>query len=287
MDDNTPVLMKPSLDLLDKQKLGYKKLRQFFCKKNNYPRFLFKYKEFNRLHLEDFLVNSLLYLSSFTELNDPYDCKSRVIFSRNGRDRIMYLSALKKSNKANYATAKKMNAQLGGPKELEARINIARQGIVNTTGIHSFSTTSRNLLMWSHYSGAHRGVCLIFDTARDVDVFSHALPVKYSEEYPTIKHPNFEAKELITKSFLTKSRDWAYESERRLALQSLVNKKISYKSKALFGIILGMKSTDQDILMIKELLEMRKNKGLYDIKVFKASQSDSKYRPIYKLDKSF
>lgn len=287
MDANNSLLIKPSLDLLDKKKLGYKKLRQFFCKKNNYPRLLFKYKDFNRQHLEDYIVKSTLYLSSFAELNDPYDCKSRTIFSRNGKDRLEYLSALKKANNANYATAKKMNAQLGGPKELEKRINIARQGIVNTTGIHSFSTTSRNLLMWSHYSKAHRGVCLIFDTARDVDVFSHALPVTYSEEYPTIQHPNFQAKELITKSFLTKSKDWGYEKERRLALQNLANKKISYKSEALYGLVLGIKTTSQDVLMIKELLEMRKNQGFPNIKIFKATQSTSKYRPIYKLDSSF
>ena len=135
MEADSPLLIKPSLDLLDKKKLGYKKLRQFFCKKNNYPRLLFKYKDFNRQHLEDYIVKSSLYLSSFSELNDPYDCKSQTKFSRDGKDRLKYLLALKKANNTNYATTKKMNAQLGGPEELEKRINIARQGIVNTTGI--------------------------------------------------------------------------------------------------------------------------------------------------------
>lgn len=280
-------LIQPNLALYSKQALGYKKLRKFFCKDQGYPRLLYKYKSYSEGHLTDFIVNSVFYLSSFNEFNDPYDCKSKAVFSKSGKDRIKYLKALKKVNKTNYSKSKQMYRDLAGPIELEKGLKVARQGIIESTGIHSFSTKRKNLLMWSHYSNSHRGVCLIFDTARDPDVFSNALPITYSHEYPVIEHPNFQSKELITKSFLTKALEWGYEDERRIVLQNRVRQKLYFDPKSLFGIILGIKTTAEDVRMIKRLLGARKSKGFPDIKVLLALQSSDQYKLIYKRAKDF
>ncbi|MGE6292206.1 DUF2971 domain-containing protein [Aeromonas media] len=44
------------------------------------------------------------------------------------------------------------------PIDEEAKLHIQMQ--IDALGITSFSETSRNLLMWSHYASEHKGICI-------------------------------------------------------------------------------------------------------------------------------
>src|SRR5262245_24432492 len=82
------------------------------------------------------------------------------------------------------------------------------------TGVCSFASSPRNMLMWSHYAFKHTGVCFQFDVARDPDIFALAIPVEYSDEYPRVDWV-CGAKEGIEKILFTKETQWKYENEKR------------------------------------------------------------------------
>ncbi len=259
-------------------KLPYRLLRRYLTIRQKYPRFLYKYKTYKEDHLRDLIVNSLLYMSSNSEFNDPYDCTSNLIFKNSGASRVSYLKHLKQINGIKYKNFKQLEKRLSSPEKIQAELKRARQNIIKNSGIFSFATKSDNLLMWAHYSNSHKGVCLIFDVAQDIDVFIQALPVKYSSEFPTVNHTNLGNKELITKTFLTKSNAWKYEGEHRIINQDRAKQKMFFNPKALYGVILGAKSTSTDIELVKKLLDERSHIDRPTIKVFQSHLGKLSYQ---------
>ena len=78
--------------------------------------------------------------------------------------------------------------------------------------IYCLSLLDDSILMWSHYSGNHTGICLEFNV--DNPLFSKARPIRYSHTYPTWAPHNME--ENAAALILTKAVDWAYEREFRI-----------------------------------------------------------------------
>lgn len=104
---------------------------------------------------------------------------------------------------------------------IENRFNhIRKEGLVL-----SLTKKRNNLVMWSHYTNAHRGFVIGFDSDNS---FFHEVtpqrnttpltPVKYIEERVSV--PSFKAKIITSKEymefFLTKSIHWKYEEELRM-----------------------------------------------------------------------
>lgn len=162
-----------------------------------------------------------------------------------------------------------------------------RKNIVDKTGIFSFSAESKNLLLWSHYSNSHKGVCLIFDVAQDLDVFVQSLPIEYSKDYPEIQYSENLKGDLVKATFLTKADDWLYENERRIFNLDRAHQKLAFNPKALYGIILGAKSDQNDFQLIRDLIAQRDRLGRPKLKIFLSQVSDSKYKVLYKQIKNF
>lgn len=85
-------------------------------------------------------------------------------------------------------------------------------------GFLSFSKRMSSPLLWSHYADRHRGVALIFQVDREL-----VIPVSYCENrlplniLEIMKNGGFSA-ELAERLGSTKSLDWSYEEELRLAV---------------------------------------------------------------------
>jgi Protein of unknown function (DUF2971) len=110
------------------------------------------------------------------------------------------------------------------------------QGQFRTYGILCTSANKDSLLMWSHYSDHHRGVVL--ELRPNVEKQSALLaskPVRYSKERPLmyrsarelIEKALFQSAEDVARSLLqsliyTKSPEWEYEGEFRLAIPRFV-----------------------------------------------------------------
>jgi hypothetical protein len=254
-----------------------RKIRQYLTVQNRWPRFLYKYKNLDHDHLRDLIVDSCLYMSSRHQLNDPFDVRSNIDFVDGGVDRRAYLDYLFKQFKTRYKGRKEIAQRLSSPAVIQAELRRHLNNAMDSTGFHSFATDPRSLLMWSHYADSHKGVCLVFETAKDVDTFVHALPVQYSKNFPVVQFTTTVAHDLIRKAFLTKAEEWKYEKERRIVEQKRAGQSLSYKPRALVALILGSKISTSDKEIVLGLLEARRARGYPPVCLLQANCQDSAY----------
>ncbi|MPW11343.1 DUF2971 domain-containing protein [Paraburkholderia sp. CNPSo 3155] len=130
----------------------------------------------------------------------------------------------------------------------------------NEYGIYSMAETPRSLLMWAHYAESHTGVCLGFYVPADPDVFVHALPVCYSDSYPTIEWTDFDRSNAI-QSLLSKSKEWEYEQECRILQAHSARQKLPFAQAALATIIFGARCSDESEHLVMDLLKRRQDAG--------------------------
>ncbi len=249
---------------------------------NDIPRFFYKYLGPNIKceWLRDLLIDSKLFLKSPSDFNDPFDMKGQVLDEPNVDKKREYLKALYKRQvpllnwKQRQVEVNKMMCSLSTHEKL-------KQSFIKTIedyGISCFSTEPRSILMWSHYGQHHKGVALQFDYARDISCFQYLLPIKYRKDYPTIEyyadHSRYE--DVIQGKY----EDWKYEKEWRLIKAEQRNTYHSFDKSALTGVILGCRVEQITEDRIRALLEERETMGHGEIKLYKASLHESKYKMV-------
>lgn len=252
-------------------------IRQYLTVQNKWNRHLYKYKSCDVNHLRNLIVDSYFYMSSRHQLNDPFDVRSVVDFIEGGIDRVAYLKKLFKQFKTSHKSRKEISKRLYSPAFIEQEIRHHLNKAVDSTGVHSFAASPRSLLMWSHYAASHKGVCLVYETAKDLDTFVKALPVEYSKYFPVIKYTQDIAGDLIRKAFLTKADAWGYESERRIFEMDRAEQYMFYAPRALVGVILGAKISHADETMIRNLLIERSDRRHPPLRLYRAHCQESSY----------
>jgi len=256
----------------------YRVRRRYLSAEQGWPRHLYKYKPCNLLHLRSFIVDSLLYLSARSELNDPFDVQSVVKFKTGKPHPSTYHKHLFKQHNASHKKRKEVQRRLSTTAAIRRGIRTHLNDAIDGTGFHSFTTEPRDLLMWSHYADAHRGVCLMFSTAKDLDSFITALPVVYSETFPEIEYHENIGGDLIKKAFLTKALPWKYEDERRIFCPNLAKKFLRINPQSLTGLILGSRIRESDEIAVRELVKERVARGLTPLKIYRAHLSSNAYK---------
>lgn len=105
-------------------------------------------------------------------------------------------------------------------------------------GVACFSEAPDNSLLWSHYGGAHRGICLEFDTSSPW--LNRLHRVRYSDKLPDLNAVDvlLGTGGNIMSLLLTKAECWSYEREWR-AIHEEVDKAYGYGVDGLKGIYLG------------------------------------------------
>ena len=255
----------------------HKTKRQYLWRQA-WPHHLYKYKPCNIQHLRSFVVDSLLYLSARSELNDPFDVKSVLHFTKEALHPPNYYKHLFKDKDLTHTERKEIKNRLYSPEKIKNAIQTHLYETIECTGFHSFTTKHRDLLMWSHYADGHRGVCLIFSTAHDVDTFIRALPVSYQQSLPVIEYSQSIGRDLVKKAFLTKAKPWKYEDERRIFCPKLAKKFLYFDPASLVGLILGANISTENEVVIRGLVDERVTKGLPPLKMYRAFQSENEYR---------
>lgn len=252
---------------------------------NAYPRFIYKYRPLmidnfeQASSLRDYLVESRLWLSTPITFNDPFDMRGRFVFEGNPKVKRNHLiSKLKKfrpdlTSQEREVGASELLAAGGFPKNLEGNYDQQRQNF----GVCSFAEDVRNILMWAHYGSNHSGVCLQFQLAEDLLIFSRAISVEYSSEYPVMDYLG-DFQKSMTLTLFRKSIGWKYERERRIVHPNGANNYLTFSPSALTALVLGceMRAASEEI--VKSLLKERQDKGFPSVKVFRAFRHDTQYR---------
>ncbi len=220
----------------------------------------------------DALKNSYLYFPTPSQLDDPFDCLFAFDLGGNEIDNLPFRS---------------------DAHDIGEGVKFARERV----GVLSLSKINDHILLWSQYSDGHKGICLKFKThyhnekpyfafeqshfSDDKSEGAYILPiheVTYDISLPTpIKLGNIRDFERF---LLTKHKDWSFQEEIRIATDFNTlngNQKVKYRKDYLDSIIFGMKTSPEDVQLIKEIVgEHFTSKG-DKIKYYKAQQIKGKY----------
>lgn len=249
-----------------------------------YPRFLYKYRPLGNIgvqiaQLRDYLVESRLWLSTPIAFNDPFDMRGSFTFEGSPQSKRRHL--LKKLNQYRPDLSKKEKelaaSDILGTGSFAKSLENIHEAQREKFGVCSFAGDPRSILMWSHYASNHTGVCLQFQFAADIPIFSRAISVDYSSDYPVVDYFDDITKSLIPTLF-RKSDGWKYERERRLIHPNGANCFLAYEPSALTSLILGCQLGESDEIAIKQLLDERREKGFSPVRVYRAFRHDAKYQ---------
>ncbi|MEF8731703.1 MAG: DUF2971 domain-containing protein [Candidatus Accumulibacter meliphilus] len=208
----------------------------------------FKFRKIDK-HLIESLVNRELYFAKPDTLNDPFDC--RLDLRKSFRRAALLASATK---------ARHLRAALKVPNLLEhwfARLS--------NVGICSFTLCYDDTLLWSHYAGEHKGVCLLYRFSEQFlgDPKNELLgvdKVRYEENSLTewLRNAPLELSSTddfvrkLTKIYLTaKSPAWAYEKEARIIRSE--PGLFSLPEGCLEQICFGLRTPQADINLVTKL----------------------------------
>lgn len=133
-------------------------------------------------------------------------------------------------------------------------INKVIGDFINKCGISCFAGNNDSILMWSHYTDSHKGICIKFDINEDPEFFILPLQVKYSENYPEYNHIRENRTNLIEKFFQTKAECWKYENEIRV-LKPLQNGNVKFRKEVVKEICFGINTNNEQILYYKRLIK--------------------------------
>lgn len=211
-----------------------------------YPRYIYRYLSLNENNIKS-LRERYLWLSNLRDFNDPYEGNIRI--DRNYRkeeiDAFCYL-------RKDIATQEDITAIYANPISF---FDNAMDRLSANEKFCCFSTINNNILMWAHYANKHTGICLEFDLLKDEDetLTRTLLPVRYTnvnKSYNYVHNPDGYLLRLL----FTKSLDWAYEHEYRLAKSGLDGNKLHFNLQALSSVIFGCRTTLENKQVVKSIL---------------------------------
>jgi hypothetical protein len=247
---------------------------------------LYKYRGFEKdssekIWTKNILSEQELFFSGIEAFNDPFDGKVKLTFDgtlneiRAAQIRVQYSNKLVKEGKYEGISIKDTNELVNNRitedliKDPQYKIDLEQrvQEIHNKKGVLSLSSVSDNILMWSHYSDNHKGICFGFDWGETDAVFGKYKKVRYQTHYDDVWSWLNTDKEIVNKIIYNKSIDWNYEKEYRIVTNEI--KAVKFDKINLKEIIFGCKTPKEDINEIIELV----NKYQIDV-VFKQAKID-------------
>ncbi len=232
---------------------------------------------------EEMLKNSTLLFNNSRNFNDPFDCYTELIdFSGITNE---YLS---KTHKNKYPYVKRQQRReylrsLTIKEKEEISEHLKNQALNNKIlnyGISCFSKKEDNILMWSHYSKNHEGLCVGFNLEK---LFKYIKSLNYSINAPIFQinyvdefnATNFfsNQKDALFNLFSTKSKCWEYEKEIRIMLTPIdFNKEgkflLNFSNHIIDEIIIG---TNCDFNKINNIVKNYPNAKIYKMEMSKNS----------------
>ena len=214
----------------------------------------FKYRAVNK-NLIDSLVNSYLYFSHPSNLNDPFDCQVDIRKSTN-----YAISKVPSGLKSDIPTRiSKLNGFID---EIQRRMTVI--------GVCSFSLTLEEPLLWAHYADEHRGICLFYEFPEDFildrtneivgvsdieygenplsDWFIDIIPDQIEDGFY-----DYFTTELLKRVLIIKASGWNYEQECRIIRQKAGP--LSVPKEFLKQVCFGMNVSDSDKNLISKIVD--------------------------------
>ena len=241
--------------------------------------YLYKYRKVDSRGLERIFTHSEIYLSDPSKFNDPFDCKPKLKIHKGKYKQNKYYKSLVK-DKLPYATDKEIKYEVKRNlriKKLHKGENLEKlfKGFIKSFGIYCLAEVPDDLLMWSHYSKSHQGICLQFKADKEASIIWEAFKVTYQDSYPEINTMDMGDTTQFFDFVATKSNHWKYEKERRVVKteEEGGSKIYTFEPELLTGVILGAKISAADEKKVLSWVEMSNS----DIVVYRAKMNINSY----------
>lgn len=248
---------------------------------------LYKYRNYTETTKKrtlEIINKQELFYAGIESFNDPFDGMVHLRFDgklneiKAAQIRTQYTMNLKKEEKfqgITFEAAHKLVNEnvteefISNESEIKDRIERI-QKIHNQKGVLSLSSKNDNILMWSHYTFNHKGVCFGFEF--DNDSIPRPKRIKYQTHYDDIWGWLYTDEEIVDRILYSKSVDWEYEDEYRIVIDSI--RAEAFSPDSLKEIVFGsMMSTEDKIEIINECKKFGLNpilkQATLDVELFK------------------
>lgn len=213
--------------------------------------YLFKYCPIGKNQLSA-LAQKKIWYSKPAGFNDPFDTK----FYVRGRSR-KFEQKLVSQKISTFLDKDISDTILTLKRTVDELLGDFKKGIENL-GILSLASNNKNLLMWSHYASAHKGMCLEFKRINDTALADDkkTKPMSYNDSYPSIHVTSIlsETDTLSNKIRIlhTKSKHWEYEQEWRHVVEQ--GDMLYAWPATLTSVYFGCKAEMPDIHLVKSII---------------------------------
>lgn len=189
------------------------------------------------------ILDSRIYFPSPATFNDPFDCRVVLRNEVSFEDWLGYFRSslarfLPGVGSEEIEARARQAAHNSCQPEVFARVVASLQADVNGCGVLCLSEDPDDILMWSHYSAGHTGVCFEFEHLNE-PFFGRCQKVNYSDKMPQVSALRSPAQEQIEAFILTKPIDWEYEKEWRAIEFEKGSGLYEFDSRLLTGLIFG------------------------------------------------
>lgn len=221
--------------------LSEKSNEALHLKRRHFPKHLYKFSRINNYTSENLEKNSF-WLASIYALNDPFECALLTnvgdYFRACLTQKTFFEDFFKKHNvkfsdseiikmiesREPYRTFCSISLKYGAiiltPEEKFCEKQGDWKKILDDAKkkirVCSFTERFDSILMWSHYAEQHQGICIEYDFSNEKQA-ALVHPVLYSDKFYNMKAHHSGTLNLKLSS-LTKSKDWEYEKEWRIAM---------------------------------------------------------------------
>jgi len=251
---------------------------------------IYKYRPINN-HTIHSLMYGELYFANPDRFNDPFDSvfsiKLPKVFYKNPInyvDRVL-LNEYERINRweaQRYRTIVRNTYKKRGIEDTAEYVtwlffNTLKKSI-SLPGVFCASEICDSILMWTHYSNNHRGICIEYDAKKEP--FRTFKSIKYTNEYYKFNRYFFFKNNKLIEPFLRKSKHWEYEREIRI-FKFEGPGVFKYDISALRGIYFGCRCEQAEIDLVKLIMHT-----IYpSINFYKAQRSKQEYKVIFdKID---
>ncbi len=260
------------------------------------PQRVYKYLDLSSSYNRNSLIENYLWFSDPTTFNDPFDCKTPFAFHLLADDAILcrkYVEFHSLKIEPNLsiedrrfivdANIKRILDNKGNIDFLKKWENESPQDRLEDLkqfGVFCTCMINDNILLWSHYTNKHKGICLGLKVDKVFEKYyvngdMGAGEIKY-DKFPLLLPPFPDDNEAIIKSFqpifLTKAPFWNYELEYRFLDFPCQDRKKPIDD-ILDSIYLGCDISPKDESFVKEVCQNYRSK----IKLYKAEKAFFNY----------
>lgn len=206
-----------------------------FLARANPPPVLYRYRRPSDWTIDE-LAKRELYAATADELNDPFECRSPVVWNIELM-REQFIQHAPAFGISPEKAAEEFNSSRDwGMKSLLERWQATRA----QTRIVCFSAKPNSIRMWSYYAQAHEGICIGYDTTKRP--FWVAQEVKYQDPgipFDVLAAFKSDPTEIAANITFRKSSEWDFEKEYRVASDLGDIRLIPFDASAIKEIRLG------------------------------------------------